>query len=196
VAGSYPQRPPTHTRNPTVAPRVVAKPLAEDEATARAERRAEFHSDLEAYITRAVLDVCTAPASRARACRGCAVVGVPSRRRARRPVSARGVAKDRRRARRPAPRPRPAVTRRTQLAWFAILAVMLGRSVAIPDSLLGAALVLPSQWPGPRCERAVGARALLLRLLADALHQAELGHESVVKVGPNRSGCPRPTLAR
>jgi hypothetical protein len=47
---------------------------------------------------------------------------------------------------------------------------MLGRSLAIPDSLLGAAIMRPSQWPGPRCERAVGARALLLRLLADALH--------------------------
>jgi hypothetical protein len=52
---------------------------------------------------------------------------------------------------------------------------MLGHSVAIPDALLGAAIMRPCQWPGPRCERADGCRALLLRLLADALHQADLG---------------------
>jgi hypothetical protein len=42
-----------------VAQRVVEKALADDEAAARAERLAEFHSDLEAYITREVLDICT-----------------------------------------------------------------------------------------------------------------------------------------
>jgi hypothetical protein len=52
---------------------------------------------------------------------------------------------------------------------------MLGRSVPIPDSLLGAAIMRPCQWPGERYARAVGPRALLLRLLADALHQADLG---------------------
>ena len=53
---------------------------------------------------------------------------------------------------------------------------MLGRSLSIiPESLLGAAIMRPCQFPGPRCERAEGARALLLRLLADALHQADLG---------------------
>jgi hypothetical protein len=52
---------------------------------------------------------------------------------------------------------------------------MVGRSLPIPDSLLGAAILRPCQWPGERCERAVGPRALLLGLLADALHQADLG---------------------
>jgi hypothetical protein len=53
---------------------------------------------------------------------------------------------------------------------------MLGRlSPSIPDALLGAAIMRPCQFPGPRCERAVGARALLLRLLVDALHHADLG---------------------
>jgi hypothetical protein len=62
------------------------------------------------------------------------------------------------------------------VAWLAILApVMLGRSVAIPDSLLGVLILRPCQWPVSRCERAVGPRALLLRLLADALHCADLG---------------------
>jgi hypothetical protein len=75
-----------------------------------------------------------------------------------------------------APRPRPALTRRSGVAWIKILApVMLGRSLAIPDSLLGAAIMRPCQWPSARCERAVGARALLLRVLADVLHQADLG---------------------
>src|SRR5215472_10944114 len=52
---------------------------------------------------------------------------------------------------------------------------MLGRSLAIPDALLDVAMVRPCQWPGERRARNVGPRALLLRLLADALHQADLG---------------------
>lgn len=52
---------------------------------------------------------------------------------------------------------------------------MLGRSLAIPDSLLSAAIMRPCQRPSARCERAVGARALLLQVLADVLHQADLG---------------------
>jgi hypothetical protein len=51
----------------------------------------------------------------------------------------------------------------------------MGLSFAIPDALLGVAMMHPSQFFGKRCERAVGPRALLLRLLADALHQADLG---------------------
>src|SRR5262245_46240203 len=66
---------------------------------------------------------------------------------------------------------------------------MLGRSVSIPDSLLGAAIMRPCQFPGPRCERAVGARAMLLRLLADALSQADLGprmRRKGARTGPGR----------
>jgi len=64
---------------------------------------------------------------------------------------------------------------------------MLGRSLPIPESLLGAEIMRPEQWPGERCERAVGARALLLRLLADALHQADLGPR-IRRQGPVPSG--------
>jgi len=67
---------------------------------------------------------------------------------------------------------------------------MLGRSLSIiPESLLGAAIMRPCQFPGPRCERVVGARALLLRLLADALHQADLGprmRRKAPRSGPGR----------
>lgn len=52
---------------------------------------------------------------------------------------------------------------------------MLGRSLPVPDALLDCAILRPCQWPGERCQRAVGPRAMLLRLLADALHQADLG---------------------
>jgi hypothetical protein len=71
------------------------------------------------------------------------------------------------------------------------------RSLAIPDSLLGAAIMRPSQWPGPRCERADGARALLLRLLADALHQADLGPR-IRRQGPapRNGSCRAGTRAR
>ena len=67
---------------------------------------------------------------------------------------------------------------------------MLGRSLSIiPESLLGASIMRPCQWPGPRCERADGARALLLRLLADAVHQADLGprmRRKEPRTGPGR----------
>lgn len=71
---------------------------------------------------------------------------------------------------------------------------MLARSAWIPDELLGAAIMVPSQWPGPRRERPDGARALLLRLLADALHCADLGPRirrrqgPAPRTGPDRGG--------
>jgi hypothetical protein len=83
------------------------------------------------------------------------------------------------------------------VAGVAILApVMLGHSVAIPDELLGAAIMVPCQWPGARCQRAVGARALLLRLLADALHQADLGPRVLRKGSAPRTGPGRVTRAQ
>jgi hypothetical protein len=74
---------------------------------------------------------------------------------------------------------------------------MLGHSVAIPDSLLGAAIMRPCKFPGARCERAVGARALLLRLLADALHCADLGPR-IRRQGPapRNGSCRAGTRAR
>jgi hypothetical protein len=51
----------------------------------------------------------------------------------------------------------------------------LASAPRIPEHLLGCEIMRPCQWPGSRYERAVGPRALLLRLLADALHQADLG---------------------
>jgi hypothetical protein len=50
--------------------------------------------------------------------------------------------------------------------------------------------------PGERCERAVGPRALLLRLLADALYQANLGPQvrrrgPVPRTGAGRFGARR-----
>jgi len=53
---------------------------------------------------------------------------------------------------------------------------MIGRlSPSIPNELLGVAVVLPGQVPGGRSDRAVGARAMLVRLLADAVAQADVG---------------------
>jgi hypothetical protein len=51
----------------------------------------------------------------------------------------------------------------------------MGRALPLPDALLGCDILRPCQWPGERYQRAVGPRAMLLRLLADALHQADLG---------------------
>jgi hypothetical protein len=66
---------------------------------------------------------------------------------------------------------------------------MLGHSVAIPDELLGAAIMVPSQWRA-RCVRPDGARALLMRVLADALHHADLGprmRRKTPRTGPGRA---------
>jgi len=63
------------------------------------------------------------------------------------------------------------------------------RPLAMPDALLGVMIVRPCQFPGGRSERAVGARALLLRLLADALHQADLRprmRRKGARTGPGR----------
>jgi hypothetical protein len=62
-----------------------------------------------------------------------------------------------------------------------------GASTSPPPFRNGCDILRPCQWPGPRCERAVGPRALLLRLLADALHQADLG-PLVRRQGPPRNG--------
>ena len=51
----------------------------------------------------------------------------------------------------------------------------MGRALPLPDALRGCDILRPCQWPGERYQRAVGPRAMLLRLLADALHQADLG---------------------
>jgi hypothetical protein len=56
-----------------------------------------------------------------------------------------------------------------------LAALMLGRPPSIPDALFDADILRPCQWPGARCARAAGPRALLLRLLADAVYQADLG---------------------
>jgi hypothetical protein len=67
---------------------------------------------------------------------------------------------------------------------------MLGRlSASIPDALLGVMIVRPCQFPGGRSERAVGARALLVRLLADALSQADLGPRMRRKTRRTGAGC-------
>jgi hypothetical protein len=54
-------RAPTRTMNPSVPQRIIDEALAADEASARAEYLAEFRSDIEAYISREVLDGCTVP---------------------------------------------------------------------------------------------------------------------------------------
>jgi len=67
---------------------------------------------------------------------------------------------------------------------------MLGRlSPSIPDALLGVAIMRPCQFPGGRSDRAVGARALLVRLLADALSQADLGPRMRRKAPRTGPGC-------
>src|SRR5215475_13488020 len=75
---------------------------------------------------------------------------------------------------------------------------MFGRlSPSIPDALLGVAIMRPCQFPGGRSERAVGARALLVRLLADALSQADLGPRMRRRgSAPTRTGPGRVTRAR
>jgi hypothetical protein len=52
---------PTRIMNPTVPQRLVDEALAADEASARAEYLAEFRVDVEGFVTREVLDACTAP---------------------------------------------------------------------------------------------------------------------------------------
>jgi hypothetical protein len=67
---------------------------------------------------------------------------------------------------------------------------MLGcLSPSIPDPLLGVAIMRPCQFPGRRSDRAAGARALLLRLLADALSQADLGPRMRRKAPRTGPGC-------
>jgi hypothetical protein len=77
---------------------------------------------------------------------------------------------------------------------------MLGRlSPSIPDALLGVAIMRPCQFPGGRSDRAVGARALLLRLLADALSQADLGprmRRKAPRTGPGRATPAQVVVAR
>jgi hypothetical protein len=65
---------------------------------------------------------------------------------------------------------------------------MLGRLSSI-ESLFGVVITRPCQIPGGRSDRAGGARALLLRLLADAIHQADLGprmRRKAPRSGPGR----------
>src|SRR5215470_13164171 len=52
---------PTSQMNPTVPSEVIEQALAEDEAAARSEYFAEFRRDLEAFVSREVLDACTVP---------------------------------------------------------------------------------------------------------------------------------------
>ena len=47
--------------NPTIPEHVVEDALAADEAAARAEWLAEFRSDLEAFVSREVVEACTMP---------------------------------------------------------------------------------------------------------------------------------------
>jgi hypothetical protein len=49
----------TRTMNPTVSERTVRMAMERDEASARAEYLAEFRSDLEAFVSREVVDACT-----------------------------------------------------------------------------------------------------------------------------------------
>lgn len=51
----------TLTMNPTVDRGVIADAYAEDEAAARAEYRAEFRRDIEAFISRELDDACVIP---------------------------------------------------------------------------------------------------------------------------------------
>src|SRR5207247_4422070 len=51
----------TRSMNPTVPAGVVEQALAEDEPAARAEWLAEFRSDLEAFVSREVIEGCTVP---------------------------------------------------------------------------------------------------------------------------------------
>jgi hypothetical protein len=50
---------PTQTMNPAVPARVIADAYAADAAVAAAEYGAEFRSDLEAFVSREVVDACT-----------------------------------------------------------------------------------------------------------------------------------------
>src|SRR4029077_13053267 len=52
---------PTLAMTPTVPTHVVDDALAADEPAARAEWLAQFRSDLEAFVSREVLDACTVP---------------------------------------------------------------------------------------------------------------------------------------
>jgi hypothetical protein len=51
----------TRTMNPSVPEYLVARALEEDESAARAEWLGEFRRDLEAFVSREVLDACTVP---------------------------------------------------------------------------------------------------------------------------------------
>ncbi|MDN6298650.1 MAG: hypothetical protein L0J54_11655 [Halomonas sp.] len=53
---------PSRTMNPTLPARLVERAMQRDEASARAEYLAEFRSDVEAFITREVVESCTVPA--------------------------------------------------------------------------------------------------------------------------------------
>ncbi|MGV3518938.1 hypothetical protein [Luteitalea sp.] len=52
-------RAPTRVMNPTVSERTITMAMKRDEASARSEYGAEFRSDLEAYISREIVDACT-----------------------------------------------------------------------------------------------------------------------------------------
>jgi hypothetical protein len=52
---------PTQAMNPKVPAAVIANAYAEDEASAAAEYGAEFRRDLEAFVSREVLDACIVP---------------------------------------------------------------------------------------------------------------------------------------
>jgi len=53
---------PSQAMNPTLPAEIVAEALADDEAAARAEWLGEFRSDLEAFVSREVIEACTVPA--------------------------------------------------------------------------------------------------------------------------------------
>src|SRR5262249_41186022 len=50
---------PTRVMNPTVPQSFIDKAMADDEASARAEYLAEWRSDLEAFVSREVIEACT-----------------------------------------------------------------------------------------------------------------------------------------
>jgi hypothetical protein len=52
---------PSRVMNPTLPARVVERAMERDEASARAEYLAEFRKDVEAFITREVIEGCTIP---------------------------------------------------------------------------------------------------------------------------------------
>lgn len=52
---------PSRTMNPTLPARVVDRAMERDEASAKAEYLAEFRKDVEAFITREVVESCTIP---------------------------------------------------------------------------------------------------------------------------------------